>query len=258
MKRVLVLCLDSDRETVLETLYKMGVVHVVNVQEPAGDHVERANEQLQAAVEAVEAVRAAAARTRDRTGSAVSAVPVTVAAADIVDEAVRLTAQRKAEEKLLAEFCTELERIEPLGDFDPSLIRSLEAHGLCVTLLRAPLAVPLSGPQGAFLDEIATDEQRRYYVLVTPEPFDPADLTPHGVATAITRRNGDWETSGRSSTGSVASWTASTTGSRLWSPGCRPSSRLSVSSMTPRNWPECARAWGLGRDRLSTGLCAGI
>ncbi len=205
MKNVTVLCLDSDREATLEALYGMGVVHVVNAQEPTGREVERTREELEQAAAALEAVRAAAARTRERaedappTPTAATATTESLRPPDdgregaarlaptrATEEAVRLAGERAEAEKVLADLRAEVARVEPWGDFDPSLIGDLEERGLFVTLLRAPADVSLIGPAGALLEEISADEQRRYSVLITSGPFDPAYLTPSGAASEMT------------------------------------------------------------------------
>lgn len=198
MRKVTVLFLESDREAALEALYEMGVVHVVNVEEPAAGEVEQAiEEDLRQGTEAVESVRAALARRKERKGapppSEVGNVDVDLAedatrspgdttGARLLNEAARLTADRQQIEKTIAALSAELERVGPLGDFDPALLRELEGRGLFFRWLRAPLDAHLSPPEGAVLNEIGTDEQRRYYILVASMPVDLADLGRAGEA----------------------------------------------------------------------------
>ena len=205
MRRVTVLCLDSDREQVLQTLYDMGVVHIDNVRDPSGDDVDRSAERLEEALAAVQAVRAASTpsddddaapskkrsrRSRSAEAKATSDSGRTAARSHdapgtLLEEALRLRKEKVELERTLAELQTELARVGPLGDFDPSLVSSLRESGLFVTLLRSSNEVALGGPQDAVMEQVGSDERHRYYALVTRTPYDPTQMTPAGAATEL-------------------------------------------------------------------------
>lgn len=195
MAKATVICLDSDREETLDALSELGVMHVVDVLEPGGDELEGARARLERAQQAFEAARAAAQRAKEKRGkgsrlrgvpAALNDVPSDFEAdldSDPLEQVIGLAEARKSGERLLEEMREELLRVEPLGDFDPSLVEELTKSGLQVKLLRSAPDAELAPPEDALLKEIGIDEQRQtYHLLVAVHPLEPAEIAAIGAA----------------------------------------------------------------------------
>lgn len=93
-----------------------------------------------------------------------------------MDEVLGLGARRKEVKDSLAALSSELERVEPLGDFDPAVVRKLAGEGVTVRLFHTQLSANLTQPEGLILKEVGKDERHRYFVVAGPGEFALEDL----------------------------------------------------------------------------------
>ncbi|MEJ2666685.1 MAG: hypothetical protein P8Z81_06240 [Deinococcales bacterium] len=162
MKRVTVVMLASDRERSLGLLQDLGVLHLVSELPPEGEGVSDARARLEAARAAADALRKVAVEAPSGSEADSPAGP-----ANAVVERTMLLVRRIADlDAEAAELDRELERLRPLGEFDPERIRALASRGVGVRLVRAPLRrLPaLSGE--TVTHEVGRDRNHRYLALV--------------------------------------------------------------------------------------------
>ena len=152
MKKVTILCLETEREAAVEALRSLGLVHVVRTEaSAAGDASSAAADQ--------ERVRRAH-RILDEVGKAAKKRKSSVfgvACGDdlapdaLVERVLSLDAAREDAAKRLRSLRAEEESQAPFGEFDPEQLRTLAEQGARVSLFRLPRKAA-ARPQGeAFL-----------------------------------------------------------------------------------------------------------
>lgn len=125
MKKVTILCLDSERNATLETLRSMGILHVSPLQAPAGSALNSARNEVnkvQKALEAIPELKKNAPAAKILSGK------------DAIAEVQNLIELRKKSEDDAAEAETALSHYEVFGNLDPESVAKLEARGIFVKL----------------------------------------------------------------------------------------------------------------------------
>ena len=172
MKRVTVLCLQEQRESALEALRGVGLVHAQPLGQTAGA---TDTASLQQACDTVSDLLGwLSAQT------AHAAAPAGLSSDDTAETVLgQLTALRD-EQRELNEALTVLEaeqlRMEPFGAVDPAQIDALSGDGLAVTLFRADLKHELPEIEKGILQILSEDASGRYGVIVGEIP-PQAELT---------------------------------------------------------------------------------
>lgn len=122
LKRVTVVCVDSARESTLDALRDLGVLHLIPLQAPTGESLEKAKKDLSYVQRALEALPDQSSAT------------VPTAVENPVDEIHRVLALQKKTEESLTHLKSELFRFRAFGTFDPAQILELEKKGLFLKL----------------------------------------------------------------------------------------------------------------------------
>lgn len=188
MKRATVLCLRSDRDDALEQLRELGVVHVVDVQNPSGPDLDALRGELNAATRARDELRlahAAAARSKGRqekgapsptaTGPADATAPPRDGAEAV--EAVQLLLKRRRDALDRAEAAgRELNRLSGFGEVDPHEVQVLAAEGIHVRLGLAPAKSLPSAPEGFVLETFTSDHEGVRFAVVSRQKYDLMEL----------------------------------------------------------------------------------
>lgn len=168
MKKVTLLCLDSDKVRALEALRDLSIMHV-SVQKTVDTPDVGALSARLAAIN-----RAGLALLECKTGKHTAAEQNAETAVDRVNAILDDIA---ASEKTLESLNKELERVRPWGNFSPKLIRCLESEGVHVTLCTASVKNLPEAPEGATLTVISQDAAQAYFVLISREKIDLKDFT---------------------------------------------------------------------------------
>ncbi|MCX7590574.1 MAG: hypothetical protein N2255_02990 [Kiritimatiellae bacterium] len=135
MKKITVICRAEDRQTALETLRSLGVLHLSHVRPPAGRDVTSVRERLKRA-ETVSNLLAVLPHRVQQTVSQpeLQALP----AGDVIERAMELIQRKHEINESLTRLRAEEASLEPYGDFDPALIRTLAEKGIFVRLFHVP------------------------------------------------------------------------------------------------------------------------
>lgn len=134
MKKVTIICLDSDKQASLERLREMGILHITPLKNPTGSSLNAVRNDLlrvQKALESIPDVKKAVPLEDSLTGEGV------------VEEVQRLLEVRKNAEDAHAEAEANLSRYGVLGNLDPKSVKSLEERGIFVRLYATARGIPL-------------------------------------------------------------------------------------------------------------------
>ncbi len=148
MKKVTVLCLESDRDAALERLREMGIVHVEPVRVPEDSAVDQARRRW-------EHIR----RALDVLPHHPHVSPSGKSPEDVVEAVWEIVQRRRDVEDELGALRHEKQRIEPFGDFDPASVRDLAKRGIRVRLFQADPSRPIRAPEGTVVRELCRTKQ---------------------------------------------------------------------------------------------------
>jgi V/A-type H+-transporting ATPase subunit I len=171
MKRLTLLCLTADRDTALEGLRALGVVHVTDRRPPAGDDLEALRARLAGAERALGALA-------EKPPLDAPATTAALPAEDVVAEVLALLDGRDALASRAGELRRELARYAGFGEFDLDEIDELQRAGVWTALAAAPPDERLTAPDGVTLAELGRDRGGRRLMLAAlgPRPDPLPDL----------------------------------------------------------------------------------
>lgn len=124
MKKVSLIVFDREREASLETLKKLGVLHLER-KNVSSDALNRVMEQKTQAEHALGILRNIPAKNRIE-----SSTGTRPEAAELIQQVLVLAEQRKQEQELLSVDLKELNRIAPWGNFEPTALEYLKNKGV--------------------------------------------------------------------------------------------------------------------------------
>lgn len=162
MKKITLLCLDSDKVRTLEALRDLSIMHTtVSANVETGD-VATLTKRL------ADVNRAGLALLECKSESAAAPANAEKAVARvnaILDE-------RAAAEKSLDALNKEHERLRPWGNFSPARIHELEKQGIYVALCTASPKLMPEIPEDVTFRQIAKDSAQVYFALISRRPLD--------------------------------------------------------------------------------------
>lgn len=166
MKKITLLCLDSDKVRTLEALRDLSIMHTVVSANTDTADVSALSRRL------AEVNRAGLALLESKAKS--SAAPVEAEKA--VTRINAILDERAALEKEIDSLNKECERLRPWGSFDPKQIEALAKKGITVVLCTAsPKNMP-EIPEGVTAEEISRDSAQVCLALISRAPFDTKGL----------------------------------------------------------------------------------
>ena len=166
MKKITVLCLESDKIRTLEKLRELSILHTsVSATAETAD-------AASAAKRLAEVNRAGLALLERKS---VSKAPV-IDAEKAVDRVNEILDARNAAEKSLENLSKEYDRLQPWGNFSPAQIHELEKKGIFVVLCTASPKFMPEIPEGVSATEIARSSAQVCLALISREPIDTKNL----------------------------------------------------------------------------------
>lgn len=166
MKKITLLCLDSDKVRTLEALRDLSIMHTA-----VAANVETADvATLSKRLADVNRAGLALLEYKNRRGTAPAGAEEAVTRVNaILDE-------RATVEKSLEALNKEYERLRPWGNFSPEQIRTLEKQGIYVVLCTASPKVMPELPEGVSMQEVARDVGQVCFALIARTPIDTKGL----------------------------------------------------------------------------------
>jgi V/A-type H+-transporting ATPase subunit I len=165
MKKVTVLSLVAHRDASLDALRDLGVIHVTPLQPAVTGDVEsarRAFEEAHSACTVLERLAAALPRLPEPATPAESGQ-------DLLNQTMLLVSRKRERSEHLHRLADTLKPVEPLGDFDPSLVRELAGRGLSIRLFRADAKATLDIPPGVVRLDLSREKKTVHFALVGAE-----------------------------------------------------------------------------------------
>jgi len=163
MKRVTVVMLATDAERSLAALQDLGVLHLsVERGAPAAAAEENGVSDARSRIEDTRRALAVLRSTTPKAGAGAD----DVTAGAVVERTLHHEGRIEALDEEAQDIRRELERLAPLGDFDPDAVARLSSRDVDVRVVRAPLRAPLPEALGVAAHEVGRDRQHRYLALV--------------------------------------------------------------------------------------------
>jgi V/A-type H+-transporting ATPase subunit I len=174
MTKVTVVCLEKDRDSTLDALRELGVLHLVPREIEAESHaVGDARAQLERTAVALRMLSAHADAHR-KSAAGGSAQREETPANKVVDHVHELFARRESMAERLAAIAAEKADIEPFGQFDQDQIKDLAAQGIVVKLYHTSSKKPFVPPAGVDMLLARKDASGQYLALFGPADFAAA------------------------------------------------------------------------------------
>jgi V/A-type H+-transporting ATPase subunit I len=165
MKKVTLVCLDTDRNTTLRSLREVGVLHLVSLSQAVNQDVEKTEARLAEVLSCAKHIADAAGdNPADTAPGRFPSNPCDLVRQVLED---RLTAEER-----LAEVEEERLACGPLGDFDPDTVRRLGEKGVTVSLFVSRGRKVPPAPDGFMLRVLGRNGAGVFFALIgagTPE-----------------------------------------------------------------------------------------
>lgn len=163
MKKLTVLCVESDQDDTLAHLRRLGVLHLAPFQPPEGEDVDKARKDV-----------AHIARVLEVLPKRSTTPPSGRDALEVLEGVYELLRRRKDLEDRLEDLHHERSRMAPFGDFDPASLQALEAKGVGVRLYQCGPKERPAVPEGVLHLELGRTRDAVYFAVVqhggTPVP----------------------------------------------------------------------------------------
>jgi len=181
MKKVSLVVLDRERDTSLEALRKLGVVHL--------EQKSVTSEALSQVMEQKAQAERALGILRNISPKDISKTTATADASTLIHEVLQLAEQKKQEQELLASDIKELNRIAPWGDFEPGTLENLKKQGITLIPYELPRKVYETLDPGIDRIILSVDKSLvRCIVIGSAIPDESPFLLPELSASALKQR----------------------------------------------------------------------
>ncbi len=125
MKKVTIICLKSDSKESLETLRSMGILHVTPIQNPVGNALNAARNDVMRVQKVLNAIP---------DGKKKNLPSDSLSGDAVVEEVQKLLDKRKKAEDDISESGSALSHYAIFGNLDPESVKALESHNIFVRL----------------------------------------------------------------------------------------------------------------------------
>ena len=166
MKKIMIACLEKERQSAVSKLQSLGIVHVVNQEEPSSDEIDatrRSQEQLARVMTALGQTESLDAK-EDRAADA------------LIDEALKAMETLKVCADELGALQKQQAQLAPWGSFSRKSLETLKAHGMYVELCTASASRLPELPEGAALKIISQENGVAWFAVISREPLDSLEL----------------------------------------------------------------------------------
>ncbi len=170
MSKITVLTLASGQTSALNILQKAGVLHLHPFQPPTGESLEAARKQLER-IRRVQTVLTRIGR-ESALANATSTTPLHASSPSpnaLIEETERLLNAIQESQNRRHALNEQIRLLRPFGNFDPSLARELESHGIILRLFKSPSRAHLTLPEGIIQIPLSSDGRYDYFALLASE-----------------------------------------------------------------------------------------
>ncbi len=178
MNHIYLVCRHSDRESAIDRLGELGIVHVVDVKPPQSEELNQLQAEKTKVVDALNSIREF---NNDNSLDENSAPPCEAANGDpheTASEILKLLDEIENAEEKEAHWLAIKEKVEPWGGFSRQTFNTIIENNINLRLCQLPIksSVP-ELPEAVMLREINRDKRFRYLLLAAPPGIElPEDL----------------------------------------------------------------------------------
>ena len=163
MKKVVVISLEHHRETTLEKLQDLGVIHVHPVEKPETNNAGAVTDKLKNVRDCFTAL--------DEFGDSSTQKNIEITPEKCVEEVNALEEKRSQLYESLHQLYQQIEELKILGEFQPERIHELKDKGIFVKLYRCAIDEIPELPEGSVLHELAREKTRVAFAVVSAKDF---------------------------------------------------------------------------------------
>ena len=166
MKKIMIACLEKERQSAVSKLQELGTVHVVPLEEPTSSDIDEnrhGQEQLSKVIAALGQTQPLEPKN-DRTAD------------ELMADALQAIEQRKKCEEELGTLQKMQAQLAPWGSFSRKSLETLRSHGMVVELCTAPVSRLPELPEGAALQIISQESGTAWFVVISKNPLDSVEL----------------------------------------------------------------------------------
>ena len=165
MKKITLLCVESERTAALEQLRELGIMHVVHetrVESESVDVSARDLDEISQVCTILSGIETKSDAASDRSGK------------EVFEEAAGLIRKQEELKKQISERELDIAALEPWGDFDPEAVKKLAAAGIFVQFCKTYRNTfrKLELPEGAAVEIIREQGKDLYFLIISEEPLD--------------------------------------------------------------------------------------
>lgn len=183
MKKLWLICQKTDRDTALDRLAELGVVHVTPVVSPEGNAIDEARDEATAIEHALGIL------PQDIPEEA-PGIDHSLSAPAVMHSIESYLIDRQKTESRIADLKAEMARVERFGNFDPQRIASLAEAGITVKLVRFDAHKPPAFPGSAQLHILSERKGDTVAALISTETFEvESEVHPPGESLDALRRH---------------------------------------------------------------------
>ena len=170
MKKITLLCVESERVSALEKLRELGIMHVDHETKVDTESVTVSARDLAEIANVVNILSGFKAKPATGSGSS---------GKEIFEQADNLIRNRETLGKRIEELSQDIETLQPWGDFDPGMVTKLAAGGIHVLFCRTYRNnfKTLELPEQTVVEIIGKTGKEVCFLLISREPLD-ASLYP--------------------------------------------------------------------------------
>ncbi len=163
MKKLTILCVASAKDETLGALRELGVLHLSAITPPSGKDLDAARTHFERVKRALEVLP-----------PKTQAGPSGRSAEEVVEDIWRLIHKKDEELTRRDELKHEIQRIEPLGDFDPASVEELARQGVTLKLYHVSRGDEVEIPPDAVRLVLSEDKNGVYFAVARKSDLDLA------------------------------------------------------------------------------------
>jgi V/A-type H+-transporting ATPase subunit I len=180
--------MEQDKNATLQKLRDMGVLHLVPVLKPEGEHLEKTRRELASAEFVLNSMILRPGSKQKKPGTSPKHI---VTGEEAVSQVQKLLSQKKELTHRIESLNAEKELLEPLGDFEPQIIEDLRRKGVNIRLFSCRKD-KLPAPAESYMGFVVGEKEKVVFIAMIGEPpanFEGKEiyLPPYSLSEVIAR-----------------------------------------------------------------------
>jgi len=165
MKKVTLLCLPSDKESALEKLRELGVMHTNVTERPDSEDFVKLEQEKKNIEQAI-------IQLKIRDNEAISAETLTMSGKEVCEKVIELLDKEAILKKQLESLRRDYDRLYPWGNFSLDTLKDIQGSGLHVYLCSGKEQDLQLLPESVIIEEVSEYEENKYFVVISKQQID--------------------------------------------------------------------------------------